>query len=183
MCKLDDRAPLGFKHNKGINYIDFPIRQPQEAQMQQAQYMQAIIAPNPLVMALCDDTNKVFSKLLYAAPIYKYDGKPVYTTAELDYLKADAQGQEFTDRMIERVGDLSLQAEVHHFWVITAELECMEKVLVENKDTWGQLASAKLGTIQCLEMADMVARINKRNDGFVDDALRTSSELLCGCRT
>jgi len=120
-CKLDDGAPLRFKRNEEINYIDFPIQQPQEAQMQQAQYMQAIMAPNPLVVALRDDTNKVFSKPLYAAPIYKYDGKLVYTTAELDYLKADAQGREFMDRMIERVGDLSLQAEVHCFQVIMAE--------------------------------------------------------------
>ncbi len=25
MCQMDHKAPLGFKHNKGINYIDFPI--------------------------------------------------------------------------------------------------------------------------------------------------------------
>jgi|SRR6266702_3641685 len=183
MCKLDNGAPLGFKRNEGINYINFPIQQPREAQMQQAQYTQAIMAPNPLVMALRDDTDKVYSKPLYAAPIYKYNGKPVYTTAELDYLKADTQGWEFTNRMIERVGDLSLQAEVHCFWVITAELEHMEKVLMENEDAWGQLASAKLGTIQRLEMADTVVRINERNDRFVDDVLCTSSELLCGRRT
>ncbi len=48
------------------------------------------MVPNPLVVALHDDMDKVYSKLLYTAPIYQYDGKPVYTMAELDYLKADA---------------------------------------------------------------------------------------------
>ncbi len=49
--------------------------------------------------------------------------------------------------MIKRVGDLSLQVEVHRFQVVMAKLECMEQVLIENKEAWGQLASAKLGTI------------------------------------
>ena len=48
------------------------------------------MAPNPLVVALRKDTDKVYSKLLYAAPVYQYDGKPIYTTEELDYLKGDA---------------------------------------------------------------------------------------------
>ncbi len=55
------------------------------------------MAPNPLVVALCTDTDKVFSKPLYAAPVYKFEGKPTYTTMKLDYLKADAPGQEMTD--------------------------------------------------------------------------------------
>ncbi len=43
---------MGFKHNEGTNYIDYPIWQPHESTSQQAQYMQAIIAPYPLVVAL-----------------------------------------------------------------------------------------------------------------------------------
>jgi len=71
------------------------------------------MAPNPLVIALRKDSDKVFSKPLYALPVYAFDGKPTYTTGELDYLKMDAQGWEFTDRLIDREGDLSLKAEVH----------------------------------------------------------------------
>ncbi len=67
---------------------------------------------------------------------------------ELDYLKADAAGREMTDRLINCIGDLSLTAEIHRFRVVTAELERMEQVLVENEDAWGQLAAAKLGAIQ-----------------------------------
>jgi len=144
--------------------------------------MQAIMAPNPLVVALHDDTDKVYSKPLYATPIFKYDGKPIYTTVEMDYLKANAQGHEMMDRMIDWVSDLSLKAEVHCFQVITAELERMEQVLVENEEVWGQLAAAKLGTIRHLEMADAIGQINLRNEGFIDDTLQVNKEILHGCR-
>jgi len=138
------------------------------------------MAPNPLVIALRNNSDKVFSKPLYASPIYAYDGKPTYATGELDYLKADAQGREFTDRLIDREGDLSLKAEVHRFRMVTSELERMETVLVENEEAWGQLAAAKLGVIRRLEMADANARINTNNQGFVDDALRVNEEILRG---
>ncbi len=147
---------------------------------QQATYTQAIMAPNPLVIALRSDSNKVFSKPLYASPVYRYDGKPTYATGELDYLKIDTQGREFTDRLIDRENDLSLKAEVHRFRMITSELERMETVLVENEEAWGQLAAAKLGVIRRLEMADVNQRINANNEGFVDNALRINEELLRG---
>ncbi len=65
--------PIGFKPNWGNHYIDYPIRLPNEKTTQQAYYTQAIMAPNPLVVALQRDTDKVFSKPLYAAPVYCYD--------------------------------------------------------------------------------------------------------------
>ena len=177
------QTPIGFKPNHGVHYINYPIQQPHEKSSQQAHYTQAIMAPNPLVVALRKDTNKVYSKPLYATPVYLYEGKPVYKTEELDYLKINAQGHEMMDRMIDRVGDISLKAEVHRFQVVTAKLERMEQVLVENEEAWGQLAAAKLGAIRQLEMADAIERINARNDGFVDDALRLNEEILHGRRS
>jgi len=177
---IQRREPLGFNTNSGAHYINYPIRLPHETTTQQAHYTQAIMAPNPLVVALRTDTDKVFSKPLYAAPVYKFEGKPVYPVASLDYLKADALGWEMTDRLIERTHDVSLKVEVHHFRMVTAELDRMEQVLVENEDAWGQLAAAKLGVIRRLEMADAIERINACNDGFVDDALRVNKEILRG---
>jgi len=174
------REPIGFNINQGNNYIDYPIHLPQETTTQQAHYMQAIMAPNLLVVALHKDTDKVFSKPLYAAPVYKYEGKPTYTTAELDYLKADVQGREMTDQLIECMHDLSLKVEIHHFCVVMVELDRMEQVLVENEEAWGQLAAAKLGAIRCLEMADAIERINSNNNRFVDDVLRVNEEILRG---
>ncbi len=177
---MQRQDPIGFYPNKGIHYIDYPICLPHEPTTQQAHYTQAIMAPNPLVIALRKDSDKVFTKPLYASPVYAFDGKPTYATGELDYLKTDAQGREFTDRLIDREGDLSLKAEVHRFRMVTNELERMETVLVENKEAWGQLAAAKLGVIRRLEMADVNARINANNQGFVDDALHVNEEILRG---
>jgi len=145
---LQQQDPIGFHPNRGVNYIDYPIRLPHERASQQASYTQAIMAPNPLVIALWKDSDKVFSKPLYASAVYAFDGKPTYAAGELDYLKADAEGREFTDRLIDCEGDLSLKAEVHRFHMIMSELERMEMVLVENKEAWGQLAAAKLGAIR-----------------------------------
>jgi len=177
---MQRRDPIGFNPNQGVHYIDYPIRLPHESTTQQAHYTQAIMAPNPLVIALRQDSDKVFSKPLYTSLVYAFDGKPTYATGKLDYLKADAQGREFTDRLIDREGDLSLKAEVHRFRMLMAELERMETVLVENEEQWGQLAAAKLGAIRRLEMADANARINANNQGFVDDALRVNEEILRG---
>jgi len=177
---LQRQDPIGFYPNRGAHYIDYPIRLPNEPTTQQAHYTQAIMAPNPLIIALRKDSDKVFSKPLYASPVYIFDGKPTYATGELDYLKADAQGREFTDRLIDREGDLSLKAEVHRFHMITNKLERMETVLVENEEAWGQLAAAKLGVIRRLEMADANKRINTNNQGFVDDALHVNETILRG---
>ena len=177
---LQERDPIGFNCNQGAQYIDYPIHLPSEPTTQQAHYTQAIMAPNPLVIALRKDSDKVFSKPLYASPVYAFDGKPTYATGELDYLKADVKGWEFTDRLINREGDLSLKAEVHRFHMVTAELERMETILVENEEAWGQLAAAKLGVIRQLEMADANGRINANNQGFVDDVLCVNSEILRG---
>ncbi len=177
---LQKQDPIGFYPNKGNHYIDYPIHLPGESTTQQAHYTQAIMAPNLLVIALHSDSDKVFSKPLYAVPIYAFDGKPTYATGELDYLKADVQGREFTDQLIDQENDLSLKAEVHRFRMVTSELERMETVLVENEEAWGQLAAAKLGVIRRLEMADANARINANNQGFVDDALRVNEAILRG---
>ncbi len=98
---MQRQDPIGFYPNRGRHYIDYPIRLPNEPTTQQAHYMQAIMAPNPLVIALRKDSDKVFSKPLYTSAVYAFNGKPTYTTGELDYLKADAQGREFTDRLID----------------------------------------------------------------------------------
>ncbi len=64
--------------------------------------------------------------------------------------------------------------------MVTNELERMETVLVENEEAWGQLATAKLGVIRRLEMADANKRINANNQGFVDDVLHVNEEILRG---
>ncbi len=49
---MQQQDPIGFYPNRGNHYIDYPIRLPNERTTQQAHYTQAIMAPNPLVIAL-----------------------------------------------------------------------------------------------------------------------------------
>ncbi len=139
------------------------------------------MGPNPLVIGLHDNMDKVYSKPLYATLIYTFNGKPVYTIQDLEVLKLTMEDQDHWDHMIQHLGDPSLTAEVHRFQVLMDELDRMEEVLVANEDQWGHLAAAKLGAIWRLEMADALGRIKVQDDGLVDDALHTVKETqLCG---
>jgi len=177
-----DGVPPGFRPNCGDSFISFPITSP-EGDVKQAEYVQVILHPNPIVVGLRDDSDKVYSKPLYAAPIFHYDGKPVYRAPQLEALKLGAEGQEQTDRMLRRLNDPSLKAEVHQFRIMAQELERLEEAIAQGEDRWGEMAGMHCRTIRRLEMADALARIQDQDDGLVDDALRMggSSEQRGHC--
>jgi len=81
--------------------------------VKQVEYVQMIMGPNPLVIGLCNDSDKVFSKLLYATPLYSFSRKLVYTTQDLEVLKMTTEEWGHTDHMIQHLGDPSLTVEVH----------------------------------------------------------------------
>ncbi len=146
--------------------------------VQQAEYVQVILHPNPIVIRLRNDSSKIFTKPLYAAPIFHYDGKPIYQAEQLEKLKLGAEGQDQMDRMICRLNDPSLTAEIHQFHVMAQELEWLEEAIMESEDWWGELAGMHCRTIWRLEMADMLMRIQDQDEGLVDDILRGSEQ--CG---
>src|SRR6266702_613200 len=167
--------PPGFQRNKGDHFISFPITSP-EGDVRQAQYVQVVMHPNPFVIGIRDDSDKVYTAPLYAAPIFHYDGKPVYRAQELEFLKMEAEGKQQTDRMLKRLNDPSLVAEVHRFRTMTQELTRMEEAIAEGEDRWGELATMQCKTIRRLEMADTLNRIKDQDEGMVDDVLRTGGE-------
>jgi len=170
-----NEVPLGFKPNLGDDFISFPIKGP-DRDVKQAEYVQVILHPNPIVVGLRDDSDKVYTKPLYAAPIFHYDGKPVYRAQQLERLKLGAEGQDQTDQMICHLNDPSLIAEVHRFRVMAQELERLEEAIAEGEDRWGELAGMHCKTIRRLEMADVLLRIQDQDEGLVDDALRMVSK-------
>ncbi len=107
----------------------------------------------------------------------------MYRAPQLEALKLGAEGQERTDRMIRRLNDPSLEAEVHRFRVMAQELERLEEAIAQSEDKWGEMAGMHCRTIRRLEMADALARIQDQDDGLVDDALRMagSSEQRGRC--
>ncbi len=170
-----NEVPLGFKPNTGADFIAFPIKGP-DGDIRQAEYVQVILHPNPIIIGLRDDSDKVYTKPLYAAPIFHYDGKPMYRAEQLEMLKQGAEGQDQTDRMVRRLNDPLLMAEVHQFRTMAQELERLEDAIAEGEDRWGKLAGMHCKTIRRLEMADTLARIQDQDEGLVDDALRRVGE-------
>ncbi len=138
--------------------------------------MQVILHPNPIIIGLRDDSNKVYTWPLYAVPIFHYDGKPVYRAEQLEKLKLGAEGQEHTDQMIHRLNDPSLTAEVHRFCVMAQELERMEEAIAEGEDRWGELVGMHCKTIRRLEMADALLRIQDQDEGLMDNVLQSVGE-------
>ncbi len=173
-------VPPGFARNNGDHFVSFPITSP-DGVTKQAQYVQVVMHPNPFVIGLRDDSEKVYTTPLYATPIFHYDGKPVYKAQELEFLKMEAEEREQTDRMLKRLNDPSLVAEVHRFRIMTQELACLEEAIAEGEDRWGELAAMQCKTIHRLEMADALNRIKDQDEGMVDDILRTAGESFqCG---
>ncbi len=168
-------VPMGFKRNDGDNFISFPIKGP-DGNIRQAEYVQVILHPNPIVIGLCNDSNKVYTKPLYAAPIFHYGGKPMYKAQELELLKKDAKGEEQTNRMIYQLHDPSLTVEVHRFHMVSQEIDHLEEAMVNNEDRWGELAAMQLKTIRRLEMADALLQIKDQDDRLVDDILQSVGE-------
>jgi len=138
--------------------------------------VQVILHPNPLVIGLCDDSDKVYTKPLYTAPIFHFDRKPTYKAQELEILKMEAEGQGQMDHMIKRLHNPSLTAEVHHFRIIGEELARLEEAISESEDRWGELAGMHCKMICRLEMVDMLTRIQEQDEGLVDDVLQSAGE-------
>ena len=80
-------------------------------------------------------------------PIFHYDGKPVYQAEQLEALKLGAEGQDQTDRMIRRLNDPSLEAEIHRFHIMAQELGRLEEAIAASEDQWGELAGMHCRTI------------------------------------
>ena len=53
-----NEAPPGFKHNNGDHFIAFPIKG-LDGDVRQAEYVQVILHPNPIIIGLCNDSDKV----------------------------------------------------------------------------------------------------------------------------
>src|SRR6266702_1092119 len=143
---IHNEAPPGFKRNDGDNFISFPITAP-DGEVWQAEYVQVILHPNPIVVGLCNNSNKVFTGPLYAVPVFRYNGKPVYKAKDLEGLKEKAEGAEKTNHMIQHLHDPSLTAEIHRFHMILNEIERIEEAIAAQEDQWGEVAALQVATI------------------------------------
>jgi len=166
---------LGFQRNDGDHFISFPIKEP-DSNIKQVKYVQVILHPNPIVVGLHDNSDKVYTQPLYTMPIFHFDGKPVYKAQELEVLKMEAEGKDQMDHMIHRLHNPSLTAEVHRFCMMSQELGHLKEAIAEGEDRWGEIAAMQCKTIQRLEMADVLVCIQDQDDRLVDDVLQSVGE-------
>ncbi|KAH9170672.1 hypothetical protein EDB89DRAFT_2071705 [Lactarius sanguifluus] len=77
---------------------------------------------DPLVLVLVEDSDKVFSKALYAELHVKEVGKPIYPREDMFLFKDGYYDRPRLDRAVNELRDVSVKAEIHRYHsVVTAE--------------------------------------------------------------
>ena len=151
-------SPPGFIPNKGADFVDFFITTP-DGITQQAAYVKVIFGIMPIVMGIVNDSDKVFTKPLYADPVWPFTRRPIYTPEELVTLEHGYVGRADLDRCVETLRDKSLEAEIHRYRMLREETVQLNTRIRELEAVWGTMDAARLGCVRRLEMADTLARI------------------------
>jgi len=148
-------APPGFHLNAGPWYIPCPIRI--RGVTRQAKYIQVIMGPNPMVLGVIDKSDLVYPRPLYATPFLTFARHPIYPQEDLDVLTAEHTDHAIVDRCARDLGDESVVAEIHRFRILTQEGDHIEVQIIELEKAFGEVQALKLGSIRCMEMADVMA--------------------------
>jgi hypothetical protein len=161
-----NQSPPGFVQNRGDNYVPFittynSVRQP-------VNFVQTILTPDPLVIGICKDSDFVFAKPLHATPEYLFGERPIYVLEDLEVLDKGHARHAMIDREIVELHDVMVRAEVTRYRALTADLVYLESRLIELERQWGETSSKKLGCIRCLEMANILARLEVQRGAILD---------------
>src|SRR6202012_5322478 len=122
-------APHGYTHNRGDKFIHFPITEVVNGQAvtRQIAFHQVVMNADPLVLGLLEDSEKVYSKPLYAEPQVREAGKPHYPNEEMYSLVRGHSHQHRIDRAIAELKDMGLKAELHRYRTYKHEAHRMEQ--------------------------------------------------------
>ncbi len=152
-------VPPGFHLNMGPRYIPCPIRI--RGVTRQAKYIQVIMGPNPMVLGVVDESDLVYPRPLYTTPFLTFARRPIYPQEDLDVLTAEHTDHATVDRCTRDLGDELVIAEIHRFRVLTQEGDRIEAQIIELERAFGEVQALKLGSIQRMEMADVMARLEE----------------------
>jgi hypothetical protein len=161
-----DQSLPGFVQNRGNNYVPFittynSVRQP-------VNFIQTILTPDPLVIGICKDSDFVFAKPLHATPEYLFGERPIYILEDLEVLDEGYAQCAMIDREVAELHDVTVCAEVTRYRALAADLAYLEGRLMELERQWGEVSSKKLGCICCLEMANILARLEVQCGAILD---------------
>ncbi|KAH9160292.1 hypothetical protein EDB89DRAFT_2082058 [Lactarius sanguifluus] len=132
----------------------------------QAPYIQVVMNPDPIVLALAVDSDKTYSKPLYAEPHVRERGKPQYTPAEMHALSGGHSNQHRTDLAVNMLKDTSLKAELHRYRNYRTEAERLEQRLHALSEALGAAQSELARSKFRLEMADIYNRVGEVQEGW-----------------
>jgi hypothetical protein len=161
-----DQPLPGFVHNRGDQYIPFVTTH--NNVQRQVDFVQTIFTSNPLVVGICTDTDLVFAKPLHATPEYVFSAQPIYIMKDLEVLDEGHARRAMIDREIAELHDVTVCAEVVCYHSLAADLVHLEGRLMELERQWGEMSSKKIGCIRCLEMANILARLETQHGHLLD---------------
>ncbi|KAH9016730.1 hypothetical protein EDB85DRAFT_2155681 [Lactarius pseudohatsudake] len=160
------KPPTGYKVNKADDFVHYLITDAQGI-TRQAAYVQVVMAADPRVIALVDDSDKVYSKPLYAEPMVRERGKPHYTPEDLVMFAVGHANRHRVDMAVNELRDVSAKAELHRFRAYTQEAERIEQHLHHLALTLGEVKGELARSKFRLEMADIVERIGEKQQGWM----------------
>ena len=85
---------------------------------------------NPMVIALVDGSDHVYTVPLYAHPILTFGDRAVYPTEDLTLFDRGYDKHAHIDHAIKRCHDPSLKAEVHRYHGLTTTMKELEDRLI-----------------------------------------------------
>jgi hypothetical protein len=135
---------------------------------QQVDFVQTILTSDLLVIGIHTDTDLVFAKPLHATPEYIFGTRPIYVMEDLEVLDEGHARCAMIDREIAELHDVTVHAEVVRYRSLAVDLVYLEGRLMELERQWGEMSSKKLGCIRCLEMANILARLEIQRGNILD---------------
>ncbi|KAH9007505.1 hypothetical protein EDB85DRAFT_2165494 [Lactarius pseudohatsudake] len=170
LVTLNTRVPTGFKANQGTDYIPFRIVSPDGVE-HEARYVQVIMGPDPLVVGIIDESDKVYARPLYATPRFTYGGKPIYPNNDMVLFTEAFEDRARVDRCLDAIHDPSLTAEVHHYRAAVCEEERLNQRIDDLIAALGEVAGKSTVSCRRLEMANAMERIEDEAGTMVDHEL------------
>jgi hypothetical protein len=120
-----------------------------------------------LVIGLCEDSRFVYAKPLHATPEYLFKERPIYALEDLGVLNEDHARRALIDRKIAGLADVTVQAEVNRYCALIADLAYPESRSVESAQQWDEASFRMMSCVHCLEMANVLARLEVQQDAIV----------------
>jgi hypothetical protein len=157
-----DQPPPGFIQNCGSNYVPFITTY--KGARQPVNFVQTVLTSNSLIIGLRQDSRFVYAKSLHATPAYLFRERPIYTLEDLEVLNEDHAQHALIDRKITSLADVTVLAEVIRYRTLTTDLAHSKSHPVESGQRWDETSVKMLSCIHCLEMANVLARLEVQCD-------------------